>query len=85
MCAGTVVVAFGVIGFVARGIAIAAVGVLFAVAAVTVDPSKATGLDGALHAFTSLPFGRSLLTGIGIGWCASGLYGAVRAFRAPMR
>jgi hypothetical protein len=82
---GAVVVALGVLGFIARGIAIAAVGVLFAVAAVTVDPSKATGLDGALHAFAALPFGRALLIGIGAGWCASGLYGAVRAWRAPMR
>jgi hypothetical protein len=82
---GTVTVVLGVIGFVARGAAIVAVGALFAVAAFTVDPSKATGLDGALHAFAALPFGRAILTGIGAGWCASGIYGAVLAWRAPMR
>jgi hypothetical protein len=82
---GSVTVVLGVIGFVARGLAIVAVGALFAIAAFTVDPSKATGLDGALQAFAALPFGRVILTGIGAGWCASGAYGAVMAWRAPMR
>jgi hypothetical protein len=82
---GRITVVLGVIGFVARGVAIVAVGVLFVVAAVTVDPAKATGLDGALHAFASTPLGRVVLVGIGAGWCASGLYTAVVAWRAPMR
>jgi hypothetical protein len=82
---GTVVVVLGVIGFIARGIAITAVGALVLVAAFTVDPARATGLDGALSAFAALPFGRVVLIGIGAGWCASGLYGAVLAWRAPMR
>lgn len=83
--AGTATVVLGVVGYAARGVAVAAVGVLLVVAAITVDPSKATGLDGALRGFASLPFGRALLLGIGVGWCASGLYGGVRAWRAPMR
>ena len=82
---GRAVVVLGVVGFVARGVAIMAVGVLFVVAAVTVDPAKATGLDGALHAFSATSLGRVLLTGIGAGWCASGLYTAVVAWRDPGR
>jgi hypothetical protein len=82
---GRATVVLGVIGFVARGVAIVAVGVLFVVAAVTVDPAKATGLDGALHAFAATALGRVVLVGIGAGWCASGLYTAVVAWRAPMR
>ena len=82
---GRLTVVLGVIGFVARGVAIVAVGVLFVVAAVTVDPAKATGLDGALRAFAATGVGRVLLSGIGAGWCASGLYTAVVARRAPMR
>ena len=82
---GAVTVVLGVIGFVARGLAVAAIGALLLVAAFTVDPSRATGLDGALRAFAALPFGRVLLIGVGAGWCASGLYFAVLAWRAPMR
>lgn len=82
---GRATVVLGVVGFVARGVAIVAVGVLFLVAAVTVDPAKATGLDGALHAFAATAVGRVVLLGIGVGWCASGVYTAVVARRAPMR
>lgn len=82
---GRLTVVLGVVGFVARGVAVVAVGVLFLVAAITVDPAKATGLDGALHAFAATGVGRVALIGIGAGWCASGLYTAVVAWRAPMR
>jgi hypothetical protein len=80
-----ITVVLGVIGFLARGLALVAVGVLFAVAGLTVDADKATGLDGALHAFAAVPFGHAALIGMGAGWCASGVYGAVLAWRAPMR
>ncbi|MDD0856881.1 DUF1206 domain-containing protein [Arthrobacter alpinus] len=45
-------------GYIAKGIAIVTLGVLFIVAAVQVDPKDATGLDGALKALVALPFGR---------------------------
>ena len=51
------IVTFGVVGYVAKGIAIAVTGVLFVVAAVTHDPNKAGGLDAALHSLAALPFG----------------------------
>jgi hypothetical protein len=55
------------------------VGVLFVVAAVTLDPKRATGLDGAVRSLASLPFGQVLLVAVGLGLIAFGLYTFVRA------
>lgn len=77
--AGRATVVLGQVGYAARGVAIAAVGVLFVVAAFTTDPQKASGLDGALKAFAALPFGAVLLIAIGVGWIASGVYTVLRA------
>jgi hypothetical protein len=73
------VLALGVVGYVAKGIAVAIAGVLFVVAAVTVDPNRASGLDGALRALAELPFGQVLLIAIGVGLIAFGGYTFVRA------
>ncbi|KQO99801.1 hypothetical protein ASF30_07885 [Leifsonia sp. Leaf264] len=77
--AGHAVRILGVVGYVARGVALGAVGVLFLVAAATHDPDKATGLDGALKAFVGLPFGVAVLIVIGVGWIAYGIYAFFRA------
>lgn len=77
--AGRAVVLLGQVGYSARGVALGAVGVLFVVAAVTTDPQKADGLDGALRAFADLPFGKVVLVVIGLGWVAAGVYTALRA------
>jgi hypothetical protein len=77
--AGRTVVLLGRVGYAARGVAIAVVGVLFVVAAVRTDPGAASGLDGALRAFASLPFGRGVLILVGLGWIASGVYAVCRA------
>ncbi len=82
--AGTAVEALGVVGYLARGLAVAVVGVLFVVAAFAADASRASGLDGALRAFAGLPFGQVVLIAIGVGWIASGAYNVVRAWRARM-
>lgn len=76
---GRAVVVLGEVGYAARGVAIAAVGILFVVAAVRTDPGAAPGLDGALRAFAALPFGRIVLIVIGAGWVASGIYSIARA------
>ncbi len=76
---GRAVVALGQVGYAARGVAIAVVGVLFIVAAIRTDPGAATGLDGALRAFAGLPYGRVVLVVIGAGWIASGIYSIARA------
>jgi hypothetical protein len=77
--AGRATVLLGQVGYAARGVAVAVVGILFVVAAFTADPNKASGLDGALKAFVALPFGAVLLVLIGLGWIASGVYTMLRA------
>ena len=82
--AGKAVVALGVVGYVAKGIAVAVVGILFIVAAATADPSRATGLDGALKALLGLPFGGVILVAVGVGVIAYGLYCFARARLAKL-
>jgi type IV secretory pathway VirB2 component (pilin) len=72
----------GVIGYVAKGIALAVVGVLFVAAAAQNSSSKATGLDGALRSLREQPFGPWLLTAVALGIAAYGLYSFARARHA---
>ncbi|MDQ1583438.1 MAG: hypothetical protein QOF36_1492 [Microbacteriaceae bacterium] len=81
---GTAVVALGVFGYIAKGVALCVVGVLFAVAAFTFDPSKAAGLDSALKTLADLPFGQVILSVVGAGFVAYGLYSVARAFLARL-
>ena len=74
----------GQVGFPAKGVALGVVGGLLVYAAVTFDPARATGLDGALHTILSAPFGQVLLTLVAIGIAAFGAYCLVRA-RYPER
>ncbi|GAB3122380.1 DUF1206 domain-containing protein [Glaciibacter psychrotolerans] len=77
--AGSGVRILGTVGYVARGVALGAVGVLFLIGAATHDPSKTTGLDGALKSFLSVPFGVAVLIAIGVGWITYGIYAFFRA------
>jgi hypothetical protein len=72
------------IGFPAKGVALGLVGALLVYAAVTFDPSKASGLDGALRTILEAPFGQWLLTLVAIGIAAFGAFCFVRA-RYPER
>jgi hypothetical protein len=74
----------GQVGFPGKGIALALVGGLLVYAAITFDPSKARGLDGALHTVLELPFGPILLTLVAVGIAAFGAFLFVRA-RYPER
>jgi hypothetical protein len=74
----------GQIGFPGKGIALAGAGALLIWAAITFDPSKAQGLDGALRTILALPFGRILLTLVAVGIAAFGAFCFVRA-RYPER
>lgn len=74
----------GMTGYIAKGIVVGIAGVLFVIAAVTADPSKATGLDGALQSLVSLPFGAVLLVVLGLGLIAYGVYCCVRARYAKL-
>ncbi|MDT0276604.1 DUF1206 domain-containing protein [Blastococcus goldschmidtiae] len=74
----------GQVGYPAKGIALGVVGGMLVWAAVTFDPAKAAGLDGALRLIVQAPFGQILLTLVGLGIAAFGAYLFVRA-RYPER
>ena len=74
----------GQAGFPAKGVALALVGGLLAYAALTFDPGKAQGLDGAMRTILDAPFGAVLLTLVAIGIAAFGAYCFTRA-RYPER
>ncbi|WP_354496562.1 DUF1206 domain-containing protein [Mycetocola sp. 2940] len=76
---GRTVKTLGMVGYIAKGIAIGVVGILFCVAAFTHDPSEATGLDGALKTLAALPFGVFILALVALGLIAYGVYCFARA------
>ena len=76
---GKLVVLAGRVGYIGKGIALTAVGVLFVVAAVQQQVGKATGLDGALRSLRDLPAGTVVLVGIALGLAAYGVYSFARA------
>ena len=69
----------GKAGFIAKGIAIGMIGVLFIYAAVTHDPKKSAGLDQALQEIVQQPYGQVLLTLVAAGIACSGLFAFARA------
>ncbi len=77
--AGDGIRVLGTAGYVAKGIAVAVVGVLFALAALTHDPDKAGGLDAALKTLAELPFGQVILWLVGAGLILYGLFCFARA------
>jgi hypothetical protein len=74
----------GQVGYPAKGVALGVVGALIAYAAITFDPARASGLDGAMRTILDAPFGRVLLTLVALGIAAFGAYCFVRA-RYPER
>jgi type IV secretory pathway VirB2 component (pilin) len=72
----------GVVGYVAKGVALAVVGVLFVSAAVQNSSSKATGLDGALRSLRQQAVGPWLLTAVALGIAAYGVYSFARSRHA---
>jgi hypothetical protein len=76
---GRLVTALGVAGYTLEGVALSVVGILFWVAAATLDPDKAGGLDGALKALVALPFGVIVVIVVGAGFIAFGLYNEFRS------
>ena len=67
------------VGYIGKGIALAAVGVLFVAAAFQQHLGKTTGLDGALKSSRDLPAGTVILIGIALGLAAYGVYSFARA------
>ncbi|WP_375384876.1 DUF1206 domain-containing protein [uncultured Microbacterium sp.] len=76
---GPSVKALGIVGFIAKGIALVIVGILLLVAAVTVDPNAAGGLDAAIEAMLALPYGPWLTGAVGVGLIAYGVFCFFRA------
>ena len=69
----------GMVGTIARGAVIGLAGVLVVEAAVTYSPSKAGGLDRALHTLAAQPYGKILLSVAAAGLLAFALYGFAEA------
>ncbi|GAA2945056.1 DUF1206 domain-containing protein [Microbacterium luteolum] len=78
------IISFGVVGYIAKGIAVGVAGILFVVAALTHDPETAGGLDAALRALAGLPFGVIILWTVGAGLVLYGLFCFARARYARM-
>lgn len=74
----------GVVGFVAKGIALVIVGVLLLIAAVRGDAETAGGLDGAVEALLALALGPLLAGIVGAGFLAYGVFTVFRARFARM-
>ena len=64
----------GMVGYIAKGLVVAAAGVLVVVAATRSEPNTATGLDGALKTLGAQPYGVALLIAAGGGIITYGLY-----------
>ncbi|MFY4774052.1 DUF1206 domain-containing protein [Metabacillus sp. RGM 3146] len=68
----------GKIGLIARGIVLAMVGFFLIQTAVTADPDKTKGLDGALAELSNQPYGHWLLGAVALGLILYGIYGIFR-------
>jgi type IV secretory pathway VirB2 component (pilin) len=66
-------------GHVAKGVALALVGLLFCLAGVRRSAGPAGGLDSALKTLRDAPLGPYLLTAVGLGIAAYGVYMFARA------
>lgn len=64
----------GQVGFIAKGVATALVGVLVVVAAIRFRPDEANGLDSALRTLAQQPFGPWLLALVALGLAAYGIF-----------
>jgi len=74
----------GRFGYIAKGVALALVGILFALAALHAAPSEATGLDGALRTMLKAPQGPILLAVGALGFAAYAVYSFARARHAKV-
>lgn len=61
-------------GYATKGLAYGIVGALLVAAAITYDPERARGLDGALRTLADQPYGPLLLGLVALGFLAYGLY-----------
>jgi hypothetical protein len=64
----------GTVGYVAKGVAYAVVGLLVLLASVRYDPSRSRGLDQALRTLASRPLGVVVLLMVALGFAAFGVF-----------
>lgn len=64
----------GQVGFIAKGVSIALIGVLVVVAAIRFRPEESSGLDAALKGLAAQPFGPYLLAAVALGLAAYGVF-----------
>jgi len=69
----------GIVGYGARGVVAALIGVFVIQAAVTFDPQKAVGVDGAVKRLAGEPYGPFLLALVALGLLGFGLFSFVEA------
>ncbi|GAA3669214.1 DUF1206 domain-containing protein [Arthrobacter ginkgonis] len=69
----------GMVGYIAKGVALGLLGLLFIVATLQHDPEESTGLDGALKSLGDHPYGPPLLAVIGVGLLCYGGYLVLRS------
>lgn len=81
---GHTVTVTGIVGFVAKGIALVIVGVLLMIAALRSDAETAGGLDGAVQALLELTLGPLLVGIVGAGFVAYSAFTVMRARYARM-
>ncbi|MEU7137897.1 DUF1206 domain-containing protein [Nocardia sp. NPDC046473] len=81
---GDLVRRLGMAGYLAKGLAVAAIGLLVILAVGHAEPGKAAGLDGALKTLGAQPYGVILLVVAGLGIITYGLYSFVMARYARM-
>jgi hypothetical protein len=72
----------GTIGYSAKGVSLAIIGLLFGWAAITYDADKAGGMDAALSTIRDQPFGTFLLVLMAVGIACFGAYCFAWARRA---
>ncbi|MHA7210112.1 DUF1206 domain-containing protein [Arthrobacter sp. MDT1-65] len=81
---GRVIEVFGVVGHVAKGLALLLVGGLFVLAGLHRNPQESTGLDGSLKALQHHPLGVYVLTIIAVGLICYGIFAVLRAMFGRM-
>lgn len=76
---GRVIEVVGVVGHVAKGLALLLVGGLFVLAGLHRNPQESTGLDGSLKVLQYHPLGVYVLTVIAVGLVCYGVFAVIRA------
>jgi hypothetical protein len=64
----------GQVGFIAKGLSVALIGILVVIAAIRFDPAEASGLDAALKSLASQSFGPYLLMVVALGLACYGVF-----------